>query len=77
MLQVEVCFLCLPPGFRSVPRYFDRTSVVPQPLTEPDKGFPTSGSSLKHSATGLSVFGLCSQCFHALNRDCVSPCSGV
>jgi hypothetical protein len=27
--QVEVCFLCLPPGFPAVPQYFNRVSVGP------------------------------------------------
>ena len=37
MLQADVCFLRLPPGFPAVPQYLGHTSVVPQPLTEPDK----------------------------------------
>ena len=37
MLQANVCVLRLPPGFPAVPQYLGHTSVVPQPLTEPDK----------------------------------------
>ena len=37
MLQADVCVLGLPPGFPAVPQYLGHTSVVPQPLTEPDK----------------------------------------
>ena len=32
-------FSQLPPGFPVVPQYLGHTSVVPQPLTEPDKRF--------------------------------------
>jgi len=38
-LQANVCVLGLPPGFPVVPQYLGHTSVVPQPLTEPDKQF--------------------------------------
>nr|AAU82604.1 hypothetical protein GZ18F2_34 [uncultured archaeon GZfos18F2] len=31
MLQVEFCFLSLPPGFPAVPQYFNHTSVGPGP----------------------------------------------
>ena len=37
MLQADVCVLRLPPGFPAVPLYLGHTSVVPQPLTEPDE----------------------------------------
>jgi hypothetical protein len=38
ILRVEVCFLCLPPGFPTVPHYFNPVPVCcwPRPLTEPD-----------------------------------------
>ncbi len=34
-LQDEVCFLCLPPGFPAVPRYFVHTGLSHPPLSEP------------------------------------------
>ncbi len=37
MLQANVCVLCMPPSFPAVPQYLGHTSVVPQPLAEPDK----------------------------------------
>jgi len=45
MLQVEVCFLSLPPGFPVVPRYFNHTPVVPGPSQNGTCSFPASGSS--------------------------------
>ena len=37
LLQADVGVLGLPPSFPVVPQYLGHTSVVPQPLTEPDK----------------------------------------
>ena len=34
-LQDEFCFLCLPPGFPAVPRYFVHTGLSRPPLSEP------------------------------------------
>jgi hypothetical protein len=45
MLQVEVCFLRLPPSFPAVPQYFNHTPVGPGPSQNRTCGFPASGSS--------------------------------
>jgi hypothetical protein len=88
MLQVNVCFL----GCHLASRWRHTISAVhqlyPSPSQNRTSGFPASGSSLKHSASGstgscalspshLSVFDLCSQCAHALNRVCVSSFTDV
>ena len=51
MLQADVGVLCLPPGFPVVPQYLGHTSVVPQPLTEPDK-------QLSHIRLFIQTFGV-------------------
>ena len=88
MLQVDVCFL----SCHLVSQWCHNISAIhqlyPSPSQNRTSGFPASGSSLKHSASGetgscalspshLSVFDLCSQCAHALNRVCVSSCTDV
>jgi len=41
--QVDVCFLCLPPGFPAVPQYFNPVSVGPllNQLDSPDLAWRT------------------------------------
>ena len=84
-------FSRLPPGFPVVPQYLGHTSVVPQPLTQPGKrlshirlftqtfSFGLNGFMLTRILlpSHLSVFDLCSQGSHALNRACVSSCTDV
>ncbi len=52
MLQVDVCFLCC----HLVSRWCHNISAIhqlyPSPSQNRTSGFPTSGSSLKHSASG-------------------------
>jgi len=47
ILQVDVCFLRLPPGFPAVPQYFNHVSVGPSPSRNRTCGFPASGSSVR------------------------------
>ena len=76
MLQARCLCSLLPPGFPVVPQYLGHTSVVPQPLTEPDKqlshirlftqtfSFGLNGFMLTRiqlSPWLLSAFGLFSQ----------------
>ncbi len=58
MLQADVCFLCLPPGFPVVPRYLGHSSVVPQPLTEPDKQLSHIRLFAQTFSVGLNGFML-------------------
>ena len=51
LLQADVGVLGLPPSFPVVPQYLGHTSVVPQPLTEPDK-------QLSHIRLFTQTFGL-------------------
>ena len=55
ILQVEVCFLRLPPGFPAVPHYFNHLSVGPGPSQNRTCGFPASGSSSRFTACLLIV----------------------
>ena len=52
MLQVDVCFLCS----HLVSRWCHNISAIhqlyPSPSQNRTSGFPTSGSSLKHSVSG-------------------------
>ena len=73
MLQVEVCFLRLPPGFPAVPQYFNHTPVGPSPsqvgsrngavLSEPVSIPRLVKRSMRISRTTLSLLtsskGLC------------------
>ena len=55
MLQVEVCFLCLPPGFPAVPLYLDHTSVVSRPSQNRACAIHAHGSSLGHSRASCAL----------------------
>ena len=81
MLQANVCVLFMPPSFPAVPQYLGHTSVVPQPLAEPDKQLSHIRLFVQPFEVGempslLSMSGLWSQISHSLNSVCVSPFTG-
>ena len=83
MLQVEVCFLRLPPGFPAVPLYFNLSPVGPCPSQNRACAIYAHGSSDSHSPSiegyaqqfrfhrfSASVFG---RCFSTLLDHLSSP----
>ncbi len=82
MLQADVCVLSY--HLVSQPQYLGHTSVVPQPLTEPDKQLSHIRLFTQTFGIGRNAFALTPirvrsvvTVFHALNRECVSPLTGV
>ena len=67
MLQVDVCFLCFPPGFPAVPLYLDHTSVVSRPSQNRAGAIHAHGSSLVFPAPldELSLYRHFGPCKHA------------
>ena len=79
-------FSRLPPGFPVVPLSRPYISCTPAPHRTGQAAFPHPAlhSNIQLRAKRvhvrfrhLSVFDLCSQCAHALNRVCVSSCTDV
>ena len=56
MLQVEVCFLRLPPGFPAVPLYFNLSSVVPCPSQNRACAINAHGSSDVRSRSIVEMY---------------------
>jgi hypothetical protein len=56
MLQVEVCFLRLPPGFPAVPQDFNLASVGPGPSQNRACAINAHGSSDGHSPSIEQVY---------------------